>query len=35
MLELHRIYLEAPPPDDPVAVTDDTEPVDVAPGSGA
>ncbi len=34
MLELHRIYLEAPPPDDPVEASDEPEPADAAPGSG-
>jgi hypothetical protein len=34
MLELHRIYLEAPPPDDPSTVTEEPEPADAIPGSG-
>ena len=35
MLELHRIYLEAPPPDDPVEMSAEREPADAAPGTGA
>jgi hypothetical protein len=35
MLELHRIYLEAPPPDDPVEMTIEPEPADVSPGDRA
>ena len=39
LLELHRIYLDAPPPDDPVEVALDAAdvpgPADLAPGSDA
>jgi hypothetical protein len=35
LLELHRIYLDAPPPDEPGDAIDDPEPADAAPANDA